>query len=221
LGGGEGVEVDGAVVRPAPQLGEELEGTERIDAGDREAVVVLPVAVVEVDAEQPAAGERERRRRRRPLARHQGVAEVEGDADVRQADVGGEQERLTHRADQRDEGVAAIGWLVLDADPHGGRVVGHAADPVDRRCPGRRVVDVERPARAVVLQPEDDVIGAEPRRQIDRVDADGDCCRSGFRVGTGEGAVLEARVVEAEVDSGEPQAGGGEELGEVCLGETA
>ena len=202
---GERVEIDRAGEPAAPHLEQQLEDVPGMDGADHHPVVGRPVAVVEVDAEQLAAPDGHRRRGRRMLAGHQHVAEVEGDAEIRQADVGDSEQRVRHRADQRHP--ARVARLVLDADPDVRVPSGDPAEAVDLHLPERPVVGLEGVVEPVRSHPQDDMVDALRRGEVDRLARDPDRRLARGGVGMREGAEDELRPVPAQVERGDREPG--------------
>ncbi len=213
---GEGVEVDGAAVVVPAQRRQQLQRLPGVDAADQQAVVGLPVTVVEVDAEEAAFAQRQRGGHGGLLARHQAVAEVDLHAEVGQADVADSEEGLPHAADQR--GAPRVERLVLDADADRRVVRGHAPEAVDLVGPEPVVVDLERVVEAVVRHPEVDVGHSEPGRQLDGVLSQPDRPLPGLGARAGERAISEVRPLEAEAQRRQGQPGLGQHLDQRCLG---
>src|SRR5918999_6521011 len=95
---GKGVEVDGAAVVVPAQRRQQLQRLPGVDAADQEAVVGLPVTVVEMDAEEATFAQRQRGGQGGLLARHQAVTEVDLHAEVGQTDIVDSEESLPHAA---------------------------------------------------------------------------------------------------------------------------
>ena len=111
---GEGVEVDGAVVAVAADLAQQFDGLQRVHRADHQAVVALGVAVVEMHAEQLAVAGDQGGGKGRLLVGIEHMGEVEGDAEIGQADIADRQQgrrRIRHQAVG-----ARLVRLVLEAD---------------------------------------------------------------------------------------------------------
>ena len=198
------------------QRRQQLQRLPGVDAADQQAVVGLPVAVVEVDAEEAVFAQRQRGGHGGLLARHQAVAEVDLHAEVGQADVANREEGLPHATDQR--GATRIERLVLDADADGRVVRRHAPEAVDLVGPEPVVVDLERVVEAVVRHPEVDVGHREPGRQLDGVLCQPDRPLPGLGARAGERAIGEVRPLEAEAQRRQRQSGLGQHLDQCGLG---
>ena len=188
----EGVEVEGALIAVAAQLTQQLDGLDRVDRGHHQAVVAAAVAVVEVDAQEPAAAGGEGGGEGGLLAGVEQVGEVERHAEVRLPGLLDREQRGAEVAEQAEG--AGLARLVLDRDVDAGVVGRDLADALDLERPEPGVVALERVVEAVLAEPE----GHEPPAgrgegvdaalgQVDRGAADG-------RVRVGEGAGLKRRV---------------------------
>ena len=213
---GKRVEVDGAAVVVPAQRRQQLQRLPGVDAADQQAVVGLPVAVVEVDAEEATVAQRQRGGHGGLLARHQAVAEIDLHAEVGQADVADREEGLPHATDQR--GATRVERLVLDADADGRVVRGHAAEAVDLVGPEPVVVDLERVVEAVVRHPEVDVGNREPGSHLHGVLSQPDRPLPGLGAWARERAIGEVRSFEAEAQRRQGQSGLGQHLDKRCLG---
>ena len=216
LAHGEGVEVDGAAVVVPAQRRQQLQCLPGVDAADQEAVVGLPVTVVEVDAEEAAFAQRQRGGQGGLLARHQAVTEVDLHAEVGQTDIVDSEESLPHAAHERR--APRFERLVLDADPDRRVVRGHAPETVDLVGPEPVVVDLERVVEAVVCHPEVDMWHTEPGRHFDGVLSQSDRPCLGLGARAGERAVSEVRPLEAKAQRRQCQPGLGQHLDQRALG---
>jgi hypothetical protein len=135
-----------------------------VNAADQQAIVGRPIAIVEMNTKETALAQGEGGSQGRLLARHQGVAEIDLDPEVRQANVADGEEGFSHPP---DEGSAAwIDWLVLNADPYRRVVRSHLPEALDLIRPQPLVVDLERVVEPVIGHPQVHVGHPEAGRHL-------------------------------------------------------
>ena len=189
---GKRVEVDRPGVAASSQRDQKLDGLDRVHHTRHQAVVALPVPVVELDAEQPRVAIHQDRGVRRHLPGVEDVRKVQGDSQVRRSDLpDGEQ----GRARIRHQGVGpGLVRFVLERDVDCPIVSGEHVEGRNRVIPHPPVVGLEGIVEAVLAEPQGHQRSAHLRECVETAPGEVDGLPAPGRIGIGQGAEPEVGV---------------------------